>query len=114
MAKPKNIKPIVRFDHTPYVFDNLSQAADAIKFFGKLKRVTLESDPSGSRYYFRPADEQSEISLDNDHEFCPTPKRIALPAPKRGHVPCAVCESVSVKPGTACESCGTISPPSVQ
>lgn len=109
MAK-KNIKPVVRFNHRSYVFDNLNQAADAIKFFGKLRQVEFTSEDD-SGYHFKPdEDATTEIELLTQYEFREEPKRKCLPAPKRGTVLCTMCESVSVRPGTACESCGTISP----
>jgi hypothetical protein len=111
MSAPKKIKkPIVRFGYRNYVFDTVEQAAKAIAFFGKLRPVQYESDSTGC--YYRPADDEqhSEVEMGMSHEFRETPKRIALPAPKRGTVACQNCESVSVRPGTACESCGTISP----
>jgi len=109
MAAKKNIKPIVRFNHRAFVFDSVSQAADAIKFFGKLRpaEFTNESDDG---YHFKPEEGRSEIELLTNYEFREQPKRLALPAPKRGTVPCSVCESVSVRHGRACESCGTIAP----
>jgi hypothetical protein len=113
MPAPKKItKPIVRFDHRAYVFDSLSAAADAIKFFGKLRAVKFEEDPSTGRYHYPPLDDEDKysIELETDREFRATPNRMALPAPKRGTVPCTMCESVSVRPGSACESCGTIAP----
>jgi hypothetical protein len=115
MSKPlKNTKPLVAYGYTRYVFDTIEQAANAIKFFSKLRPVEYERGEDGSHGYFRPCDQddphQFKIELETHREFRETPKRIALPAPKRGTVQCAVCESVSVKPGTACESCGTIAP----
>ena len=108
-APKKVIKPVVRYDHRAYVFDSISQAADAIKFFGKLKPVQL-SEGSDGRYHYKPSEEQFTIEIENNREYRATPQLIGLPAPKRGTVPCAVCESVSVRPGTACNSCGTIAP----
>lgn len=111
MPAPKKIlKTIVRFDHTPFVFDSLSAAADAIKFFGKLKRVELTENGDGTGYHYAPHEKSCSIDLDTEREFRATPQRLALPAPKRGTVPCENCESVSVRPGSACGSCGTISP----
>jgi hypothetical protein len=104
----KIIKPAVRYGYQTYIFDTVDQAAKAIAFLGKLRPVTYESDSSGS--YYRPADDSDsyKVEMTMCHEFRETPKRIALPAPKRGTVQCSVCESVSVRPGTACESCGTL------
>jgi hypothetical protein len=114
VSKPlKNTKPLVAYGYNRYVFDTIEQAANAIKFFSKLRPVEYESPADGSRGYYRPCDDDEQrfkIELETHREFRETPKRIALPAPKRGTVQCAVCESVSVKPGTACESCGTIAP----
>jgi hypothetical protein len=111
MAK-KNLKPVVRFHHRSYVFDSLNQAADAIKFFGKLRQVEFTNEDNDG-FHFKPdEDESQEIELLTNYEFRETPKRKCLPAPKRGTVLCSMCESVSVRPGTACESCGTIAPSS--
>ena len=109
MASKKNIKPIVRFNHRAYVFDTITQAADAIKFFGKLRPAEF-TDEGNDGYHYKPAEDGTKLELITDYEFREQPKRIALPAPKRGTVQCAVCESVSVRPGSACDSCGTIAP----
>lgn len=112
MAK-KNLKPVVRFHHRSYVFDTLNQAADAIKFFGKLRPVDFTNE-DGDGFHFKPDEDAStEIELLTNYEFRQTRKLKGLPAPKRGTVLCAMCESVSVRPGHACESCGTIAPASV-
>jgi|JFJP01.1.fsa_nt_gi hypothetical protein len=111
MAK-KITKPLVTFGYNRYVFDTIEQAANAIKFFSKLRPVEYESG-DGSGGYYRPAAEDEhrfKIELETHREFRESPKRIGLPAPKRGTIACAVCESVSVKPGTACQSCGSIAP----
>jgi hypothetical protein len=109
MAK-KNIKPVVRFNHWAFVFDNLNQAADAIKFFGKLRQVEFTNEDNDG-YHFKPDEDSTcKIELLTDYEFREQPNRKCLPAPKRGTVLCSMCESVSVRPGTACESCGTIAP----
>ena len=67
-------------------------------------------NPSDGRYYYMPSDTTSSIELETDRGWLDEPKRIGLPAPKRGTVLCAICESVSVRPGSACDSCGTIAP----
>ena len=113
MAKSssKVIKPIVRSGCFSYVFDNLNQAADAIKFFGKLKPVRWKSNPeNGGGHYAPDTENDLRIELETRFEYRETEKLIGLPAPKRGTVQCTVCESVAVKPGRACESCGTIAP----
>ncbi len=111
MPAPKTvIKPVVRFDHRAFVFDSISAAADAIKFFGKLRPVEFAENDGERGYHYKPREEQMEISLETDREYRATPLRLALPAPKRGTVACQNCESVSVRPGSACASCGTISP----
>ena len=111
-APKKVIKPVVRFDHSYYVFENLDQAANAIKFFAKLRRVQWQSNDPESGGHYRPADEDrnSDIELETRFEYREKPKLVGLPAPKRGTVLCTMCESVSVRPGTACGSCGTIAP----
>jgi hypothetical protein len=106
----KTIKPIVRFDSRAFVFDSIAAAADAIKFFGKLRPVKFTPNPDGSGYHYAPMEDGMEIELETNREFCATPKRLALPAPKRGTVPCSNCESVSVRPGRPCASCGTVAP----
>ena len=112
MAKPsKCIKPIVAFAWSHYVFDSVDQAANAIKFFSKLRPVEYDSG-DGTGGHYRPVEDEEKrdrykVEMDQ-REFRETPTRIALPAPKRGTVQCAVCESVSVKPGHACASCGAI------
>lgn len=109
MAK-KNIKPVVRFCHHSFVFDSIDQAANAIKFFGKLRPVEFTNEDDDG-YHFKPdEDDQPRIELLTEYEFRPTRKLKGLPAPKRGTVLCTMCESVSVRPGQACESCGTIAP----
>lgn len=109
MAK-KTTKVIVRYNYQAYAFDSFGQAADAIKFFGKLKPVQLEEDPSTGRYYYTPSErELGKIEME-EREYRDSKTHLALPAPKRGTVPCSVCESVSVRPGHACESCGTVAP----
>lgn len=113
MAKSssKVIKPIVRFGHRSYVFENLNQAADAIKFFGKLKAVRWKSNQESTGGHYGPDEEEGlSIELETRFEYRETEKLIGRPAPKRGTVQCTVCESVAVKPGRACESCGTIAP----
>lgn len=105
----KTIKPIVTFNHVCYVFDSVDAAAAAIKFFGKLRRVELAENGDEIGYHYRPIDKPSQIQLET-HEFREKPKRLGLPSPKRGVVPCQVCESVSVVPGKPCESCGTVAP----
>jgi hypothetical protein len=111
MPAPKKVtKTIVRFDHRAYAFDSITAAAEAIKFFGKLRPVKFQIDDGDTRYHYAPSDETYTLELETDREYRATPKRLALPAPKRGTVPCQNCESVSVRPGRACESCGTIAP----
>ena len=94
-----------------YAFDTIEQAASAIKFFGKLKPVEFELNPVTDRHVFVPAKDcdRNKIEMEQREVLDVIPK-LALPAPKRGTVPCTVCESVSVRRGTACASCGTIAP----
>ena len=106
----KTTKVIVRHNYQAYAFDSFNQAADAIKFFGKLKPVVIEEDSATGRYYYTPSElDLGKIEME-EREYRETKPRLALPAPKRGTVPCQVCESVSVRPGHACQSCGTIAP----
>jgi hypothetical protein len=110
MAK-KLTKFIVRYQYQSYAFDSVSQAADAIKFFGKLKPVEFTEDPATGKYFYMPQqrEERGGIQME-EREYRETKTQLALPAPKRGTVPCSVCESVSVRRGHACESCGTVAP----
>lgn len=111
MPAPKKItKTIVLYDSRAYVFDSISQAADAIKFFGKLRPVDFTKDDGDDRSHYKPSENRFDIEIENNREFRETPKRIGLPAPKRGTVLCTMCESVSVRPGSACDSCGTVAP----
>lgn len=107
MPAPKKItKPIVRFDSRAFVFDSISAAADAIKFFGKLRPVQFQENDDQSGYHYKPHESKFPIELETNREYRATPQRLCLPAPKRGTRPCPICENVSVKPGTDCQSCG--------
>ena len=116
MAKPsaKVIKPAVRYGCQTYIFDSIDQAANAVKFFSKLRPVEYHREDEDSRGHYRPVEDEDEnrtkVELTTNFEFRERAKLLALPAPKRGTVQCLSCESVSVKPGRACGSCGAISP----
>jgi len=101
---------IVSFNHSRYAFTTINKAADAIKFFATLVPVEFIHDESKDRYYYTPRTDKDrlDLSMEVTQRFEPRKVALCLPAPKRGHRPCTVCESVSVKPGTACASCGTI------
>jgi hypothetical protein len=108
MAK-NTLKPVVKYGHQHYAFDTIGQAADAIKFFSKLKPVDFELNPTTDRYVFVPSKDRNQIEMEQREVYEQLPK-LSLPAPKRGTVPCSVCESVSVRPGHPCESCGAVAP----
>ena len=110
MAK-RNLKQVVRYGYQHYAFDTIEQAAGAIKFFSKLKPVELGLNPASDRYVFIHSKEADRTKIEMEQrEVLEDIPKLALPAPKRGTVPCSVCESVSVRPGHACESCGTVAP----
>ena len=114
MAKHQLIH-VVSYGYRRYGFKSLEKAASAIKFFSTLEPLTFNYVEEDSPSYWTPDEDQREhkITLDSNQPYQPCkPKKalLALPAPRRGTVPCAVCESVSVKPGHACQSCGIIAP----
>lgn len=99
---------IVQYGYHRFGFDSINKAADAVKFFSSLKKITYDSDAKGGFFTYEDDEDAPRVELTTNQRFLPRKPALGLPAPRRGTVPCSVCENVSVKPGNPCQSCGTV------
>ena len=109
----KQTRHIVTFVYQKYAFTSLSKAADAVKFFSSVEKVSMEIGPETRDYiYYTPEfeTEKNKVELATDCRYVPAKppkelKPLALPSPKRGIILC-ICEKSYVAPKESCPHCG--------
>ena len=109
----RQTRHIVSYGYQHYAFASLAKAADAVKFFSSLERVSRQIGPEDHDYmYFTPELEKdkTKIELETNCRYVPAEppkptKILGLPAPKRGSILC-ICEKSYVAPRHTCPHCG--------
>lgn len=97
--------PIISIAHCDYICKSVSHAAELVKLLSSLIPCSLKhSHEYRDRWYQEEEDRPLNIELHASEEVRMKPKRLALPAPKRGTIRC-VCGHSDVAPGHICQSC---------
>ena len=97
--------PIISIAHQDYICKSVTHAADLLKLLSSLTPCSLKhSNSYHERWYEEEEDRPLNIGLHASEEVRMKPKRLALPAPKRGSVRC-ICGHSDVAPRQNCPSC---------
>jgi hypothetical protein len=99
--------PIISIAGYDYVCRSLARATELAKLLGDLTPVEHQHSSDYRKSWYEERDEDYDglrISLKVSEEVRKRPKRLGLPAPKRGAIRCD-CGAGTVLPGEHCPSC---------
>jgi len=99
--------PIISISHRTYICKSIAHASDLIKLLSSLVPCSIKHDSNYHERWYEEDDERLlDIELKAAEEVRLKPRRLGLPAPKRGSKRCA-CGHSDVAPGHRCPSCNS-------
>jgi hypothetical protein len=100
--------PVILIGHRPYLCKSITKAVDLAKLLSELVPLKrCHSDGYAESWYEKEPDDEYDslqIELKVSEQVRNAPRRLALPAPKRGSLRCT-CGRGTVRPGEFCPSC---------